>query len=358
MGSLKSSNTVGPLGPEERDPNPPVIAVVIPCYRVKQHVTKVIEGIGDEISLIYCVDDECPEKTGAHIQEVVVDKRVRVLYNETNLGVGGATIAGYRQALADGATVIVKLDGDGQMDPGIIPRFVDPILRGVSDYTKGNRFYRPEGLKKMPPGRLLGNAILSFLTKLSSGYWDIFDPTNGFTAIHRAVLQELPLDKISRGYFFESDMLFRLNTIRAVVTDVPMVGIYGDEESGLRAARIAPEFLMRHIANFFKRFAYNYFLRDFHLASVESVIGAALVIFGVIFGTVRWIAGGITGPTASAGTVMLAALPVIIGFQMILAALNYDVQSVPRTPVHGLLPDAGNATASTTDPEEPSATAP
>jgi dolichol-phosphate mannosyltransferase len=263
-----------------------------------------------------------------------------VLYNHDNLGVGGATIAGYRRALADGAAIIVKIDGDGQMDPRLLEKFVDPIRRGASDYTKGNRFFRLEGLQDMPLSRLLGNALLTFMSKLSSGYWNIFDPTNGFTAIHAAVLRQLPLDKISHRYFFESDMLFRLSTVRAVVTDIPMNAVYGDQASGLVIHRVLLPFLVGHARNFFKRIFYNYFLRDFQIASIEWVLGPFLALGGFAFGLDNWIVSGADNTPATAGTVMIAALPIIVGVQMLLGALNYDIQNTPQRALHPALVEA------------------
>ena len=142
-------------------------------------------------------------------------------------------VTGYRAALEDGAAIVVKLDGDGQADPGLIPSLVGPILAGQCDYIKGNRFFNPENLSNMPKVRLLGNAILSFLSKASTGYWSIMDPTNGLTAISVPVLRLLPLEKLPKGYFFETDILFRLNAVRAVVEDFPMrVSIAGGEQLG------------------------------------------------------------------------------------------------------------------------------
>ena len=315
-------------------PAAPRIAVVIPCYKVTRHVAAVIAGIGPEVSRIYCVDDACPDGSGAMIKRTVADPRVTVLTNAVNSGVGGAVITGYRQALADGCDVIVKVDGDGQMDPRLIPQFVAPILAGQADYTKGNRFYNIEDLQDMPRLRLFGNAALSFLTKLSSGYWDIFDPTNGYTAIHAAVLGELPLDKIARRYFFESDILFRLATLRAVVVDIPMRAVYGDERSNMVIHQLVGPFLSRNLVNFAKRLGYNYYLRDFNLASVELVLGVALLAMGTAFGATRWIEGAIAGVPVSAGTVMVAALPIILGLQMLLAAFGHDIAAVPRRPIH------------------------
>lgn len=310
------------------------IAVVIPCYRVGRHVLRVIEAIPDFVDLIICVDDCCPEKSGDLIAREAKDPRVRVVNNPVNMGVGGAMITGYRAAAAMGADIAVKIDGDGQMDPALIARFVGPILDGSADYTKGNRFYRPESLTQMPAMRLFGNAVLSFMTKLSTGYWNLFDPTNGYTAVHTAVLSQLPLDKIAKRYFFESDMLFRLNTVRAVVVDVPMDAVYEDEESNLSISKILVPFVFGHMRNTLKRLVYNYFLRDFNIASLHWVLGPALLAFGVLFGASEWLQSTQSGITASAGTVMLSALPIIVGVQMILSAFNFDIATVPRRPLH------------------------
>ena len=265
------------------------IAVVVPCYRVRNHILDVIGRIGHECSRIYVVDDCCPEGTGEFVLERCCDPRVTVITNPTNLGVGGAVMAGYRQAIADGASVIVKIDGDGQMDPALLPLFVAPILSGQADYTKGNRFYDLSSIARMPKVRIFGNAVLSFMSKLSTGYWHVFDPTNGYTAIEARVASRLPFDRISSRYFFESDMLFRLNTIRAVILDVPMDANYGDESSNLQISRIFHEFLLKHCRNFAKRIFYSYFLRDMSAASLELVVGLALLTFGVCFGGMHWI---------------------------------------------------------------------
>ena len=310
------------------------IAVVIPSYRVITHILGVIEGIGPEVWRIYVVDDKCPDGSGNYVEANCKDSRVVVLRNETNQGVGGAVMTGYRAAIADGADVIVKVDGDGQMDPRLIPNFIEPILAGGADYTKGNRFFDLEEIRAMPKIRLFGNAVLSFMTKLSSGYWDLFDPTNGYTAIHADVARHLPFEKISRRYFFETDMLFRLNTLRAVVVDVSMDAKYGDEESNLKISKIIGEFLVKHVRNFSKRIFYNYYLRDMSLASIELPMGVFLFISGCSFGAYHWLNSLQEGVATSAGTVMLAALPILMGTQLILAFLGYDIANVPRRPFH------------------------
>jgi glycosyltransferase involved in cell wall biosynthesis len=308
------------------------IAVVIPCYCVTGQVLEVIANIGMEVSAIFAVDDCCPEGSGDLITKNCDDARVVVLRHPKNMGVGGAVMTGYRAAIDAGADVIVKVDGDGQMDPGLIPVFIEPIVAGEADYTKGNRFFDLENIRAMPKTRIFGNAVLSFMTKLSSGYWHLFDPTNGYTAIHADVARRLPFEKISRGYFFETDILFRLGTLRAVVVDVPMDARYGDEVSNLKITKIAGMFFFKHVRNFFKRIFYNYYLRDMSLASIEL-----LFVCGGIFGVYHWINSVREGITTPAGTVMLAALPVLMGAQMVLAFLGYDIANVPSRPLHKML---------------------
>ncbi len=317
------------------------VAVVIPCHRVRPYIEGVIAAIPPLVERIYCVDDACPDGSGDYIRDRCPDSRLTILHHAENQGVGGAVITGYRQALEDGMEVVVKLDGDGQMDPALIPQFVSLIELGEADYCKGNRFFRPATLLGMPPARVAGNTILSFLTKISSGYWNIIDPTNGYTAIHRTALQLLRLHDIDRGYFFESDMLFRLNTIGAVVKDIPMTAVYNNEESGLTIRRVVRPFIFKNIKNSLRRVLYNYYLRDFNLASIELPLGTALLFFGFFFGAYHWINGYFEGVEATAGTVMVGALSIIVGMQMVLSALNYDVQNVPRTPLQRLFPAHG-----------------
>lgn len=306
------------------------IAVVIPCFRVTRHIAGVILAMPGIVWRIYVIDDACPDGAGKFVEANVTDARVKVLYHLQNQGVGGAVMTGYQAAIADGADVIVKVDGDGQMDPSLILSFVDPILSGEADYTKGNRFYDLEQIRAMPPVRLFGNAILSLMTKLSSGYWNLFDPTNGYTAIHADVCKHLPFKKISQRYFFETDMLFRLNTLRAVVVDVPMDAKYGGEVSNLKISKIAGEFLFKHARNFFKRLFYNYYLRDLSLASIELPIGLMMLIFGISYGGYHWYESSQLGIPTPAGTVMVAAMPMLMGLQLVLAFIGYDIASVPK----------------------------
>lgn len=310
------------------------IAVLIPSYKVRAHILQVIDAIGPEVTKIYVIDDCCPDKSGEFVEQNCGDERVIVLRNPENQGVGGAIMTGYRAGITDNMDIMVKIDGDGQMDPSLICNFITPIIHGEADYTKGNRFFDLEEIRAMPKLRLFGNAALSFMTKLSSGYWDLFDPTNGYTAIHKDVARHLPLHKISRRYFFETDMLFRLNTLRAVVVDVPMDAKYGDEVSNLKISKIIGEFLIKHIRNFGKRIFYNYYLRNMSLASLELPLGLALFFGGSIFGAIHWIDSLNTDIQTPAGTVMLSALPIIVGTQLLLAFIGYDITSTPRKPFH------------------------
>jgi glycosyltransferase involved in cell wall biosynthesis len=312
----------------------PQIAVVIPCFRVTRHIADVVAKIPPAVNTIYVVDDACPENSGQILQQQTNDSRVVVLFNQTSLGVGGAVMVGYQAAIADGADIIIKIDGDGQMDPALIPNFIEPILAGEADYTKGNRFFDLELLNRMPRIRVFGNAVLSLMAKLSSGYWNLFDPTNGYTAIHSDVCRRLPFNKISQRYFFETDMLFRLNTLRAVVVDIPMDARYEDEDSNLKISAIIFEFLGKHTKNFCKRIFYNYYLRDLSLASIELVLGLLLTAFGLIYGGYHWVASASLGVATPAGTVMLAAMPLLVGIQLILQFVGYDIASIPKRALH------------------------
>jgi glycosyltransferase involved in cell wall biosynthesis len=321
-----------------RSPGLDSIAVVIPCFRVRRHILSVIAGLpaqveGAPIDLVLVVDDACPEGSGDEVHAHCADPRVVVLRHERNAGVGAAVVTGYREALARGATIVVKLDGDDQMDPAQLPDLLAPLLRGEADYTKGNRFFDVEVVGRMPVQRLLGNAVLSFMSKASSGYWTLFDPTNGYTAIHAAALRRLPLDKLSPRYFFETDLLFRLNTVGAVVEDVPMPARYGDETSNLRIGRVIGPFLAGHLRNLGKRIVYNYFLRDFSLASLQLVLGLGLLGFGAVHGAWHWWLALATGVANPLGTIIIAALALLAGLQLLLAFLAYDMAAPPRRPL-------------------------
>lgn len=311
----------------------PRIAAVIPCYRVAAHVLGVIEGLRGCVDHVFVVDDACPERSGAVVRSGADAAFVTVLTHEINGGVGAAVMTGYEAAASAGYEILVKVDGDGQMDPAYIPALVQPIVDGLADYAKGNRFFDPDGLQSMPPVRLFGNAVLSFLSKLSSGYWQVMDPTNGFTALHASLLRWLPRRRIAQRYFFESDLLFRLGALGAVVVDVPMPARYAGEPSSLSVTRAALEFLPRHLVRTVKRIVYRYFLRQFSLASVMLLLSLPLLAFGIGFGLLAWQTSLQTGVPATAGTIMLAGLPVILGTQMLLSFMAVDMAERSTVPL-------------------------
>jgi glycosyltransferase involved in cell wall biosynthesis len=304
-------------------------AIVIPCYRVSRYVKDVIESIPDSIDHIIVVDDACPEGSG-RAAESVGRENVTVLNHARNTGVGGAVMTGYRKAMELGCDIVVKMDGDGQMDPDYLRTLMEPVIRDEAGYTKGNRFKDFKRLKTMPATRLFGNSALSFLVKLASGYWNIMDPTNGFTAIHRKVLEELNLGKISRRFFFESDMLINLRLVNAVVQDVDIPARYGTEGSTLNVWKALLQFPLRLFRGFLKRMTLQYFIYDFNMASIYMLLGVPLFLFGVIYGAVNWIAHYQAGETTPLGTIILAALPIILALEMLLQAVNIDISSVPK----------------------------
>jgi dolichol-phosphate mannosyltransferase len=311
------------------------IHVVIPSFKVEKHILEVLSRIGPEVSQIWVVDDECPNGSGELVKSKNKDKRVKVLFHEENQGVGGATVTGYKAALAAGADIVVKVDGDGQMAPEDLPVLVKPILDGRADYAKGNRFDSLQELMKMPKLRIFGNAALSLLSKISSGYWSVNDPTNGYTAIHRAALERIDLEKLSKRYFFESDLLFRLNLAGAVVEDVSLPARYGDEKSNLKIGKVLVEFPWKHFKNHMKRVGYRYYLREWSIGSVELVAGIGLMLLGAIFGISSFIAAIEVGQATTAGQVTFASLTIILGFQLLLSFVSYDIQSEPRNPLQG-----------------------
>ncbi|NLW84540.1 MAG: glycosyltransferase family 2 protein [Phycisphaerae bacterium] len=303
----------------------PKTAVIIPAFRVADTICDVVLSLPGWVETIIVVDDACPAHSGK-IAESLHHSKVLVIYHEQNLGVGGAVQTGYRKALEMGCNIMVKVDGDGQMDPRYIPALIAPLVHGEVDYAKGNRFWDFSALRAMPKMRLLGNNFLSFLEKMFSGYWHIMDPTNGFTALHQRAARRLNLNKISKGYFFESDMLLHLNLSGAVVRDVPIPARYGDEISSLSIRKVLIQFPPRLLYGLMKRIFFNYFIYDFNMASVYLVTGIPLFLWGVLFGLYQWIDSVAAGTPKTAGTIMLAALPLILALEMLLQAVNIDIQ--------------------------------
>jgi len=304
------------------------ICVVIPAFRVEKEIQAVISSIPAWVDGIIVVNDASPDSTQA-VVESISDPRLHLVNHVKNQGVGGAMLTGYQTALQQGYDVIVKVDGDGQMDTAFLPLLIEPILNGQAEYTKGNRFLHPIALLKMPFMRRLGNLALTFMTKLASGYWNIFDPTNGYTAICADKLQALDPKKISKNYFFESSMLCELRNINAVVMDIAIPAVYQNENSSVNIPREFFIFLANLTSRCATRIFNRYFLYDFNAGSSYFVAGSILGLFGGIWGIVKWVQSAEKGVTASTGTVLIAVLPIILGIQFLIQAVALDIADVP-----------------------------
>jgi glycosyltransferase involved in cell wall biosynthesis len=307
------------------------IAVVIPAFRVENEIADVLRGLPSYIRHIIVVDDASPDETSSRVQAVAKkDHRICLIWHTQNQGVGGAVITGFKKALELGAEFVIKLDGDGQMDPAYIPHLLAPLVESRADYVKGNRFRDFTALQQMPFIRRVGNLGLSFLTKAATGYWNNFDPTNGFFAVHRTMLDQLPLDAIDRRYYFETDMLSRLYLLGATVMDVPIPARYRGEKSSLSVQRVLFEFPYKLLRTLLRRIIFRYFLFDFSMMSVYILTGIPLLLFGLIFGITKWIQYAELGVAAPTGTVILPTLSVILSIQILLSAIEIDVNSAPR----------------------------
>lgn len=304
-------------------------AVVVPAYKVSATIKDVVSSMPAVIDHVIVVDDKCPENSGAIAEQLGID-RVTVIYHAQNKGVGGAVISGYRKAMELGCEIMVKMDGDGQMAPAYVESLIAPLEADEADYSKGNRFVDFQALRKMPKIRLIGNNVLSFWVKVFSGYWNIMDPTNGYTAIHVRALKKLRLERIAQRFFFESDMLLNLGLVSAVVVDIPIPAKYDGENSSLTIGKTLMQFPPRLLSGMLKRILLKYFIYDFNMASVYILFGVPLLLWGIGFGLVEWIDSYVHGTPKSAGTVMLATLPFIVGFEMLLQAISIDINLVPK----------------------------
>jgi len=316
----------------------PHVCVVIPLYKARDQIAGVLRGIPEFVRTIVVVDDCSPDDSYERAQ-AVGDERVHFLRHKHNQGVGSAVLSGYQKAIELGAEILVKMDSDGQMDPAYLLPLMVPILTGEADYTKGNRFLHTRQLKSMPIYRQVGNIGLSFLTKLASGYWNIFDPTNGYTAIHASVATLIDTASIGRRYFFETSMFLELGLLGAVVRDVYIPARYENETSHLSEWHALFDFPGRLINGFARRILIQYFLRDFSLVSLYLLSGLALVGFGSIFGAYHWWRSAQLQIATQTGTVMLAVLPIILGVQLLLQAVALDVQRVPNRSIRSSAED-------------------
>jgi glycosyltransferase involved in cell wall biosynthesis len=309
------------------------IAAVVPAYRVEGQIQTVLRELPAYLRHVIVVDDASTDRTAAMVEAAAKrDKRVILLRHDRNRGVGGAMITGFHKAREIGAEIVLKIDGDGQMDAGYIPGLIAPLVEGKADYTKGNRFRDFAALRRMPLIRRVGNMGLGFLSKAATGYWNLFDPTNGFLAIRGETLAQLPLEQIDRGYYFEISMLANLYLLGAVVQDVPMPARYQDEVSNLLIERVLLEFPLKLLGTLLRRVVLKNFLYDFSMISVYLLTGVPLLLFGLIFGGIKWLQYWRLGVAAPTGTVILPTLCVLLGIQLLLSAAESDLRSVPRNP--------------------------
>jgi glycosyltransferase involved in cell wall biosynthesis len=310
------------------------IAAVIPAYRVEREIESVLHRLPSYLKYIIVVDDASPDHTGDLVAALAKrDRRLVLLRHAQNRGVGGAMVSGFRKALELGARIVVKIDGDGQMDIDNLPDLLTPLILGRADYTKGNRFRDFAALRQMPWIRRVGNLGLGFLTKAATGYWNLFDPTNGFLAIRAETLALLPLDHIDPTYYFETSMLANLYMLGAVVEDVPMPAHYQGQVSSLLIHRILLEFPFKLFNTFLRRAVLKNFVYDFSMASIYLLTGLPLLLFGLIFGSYKWIQYTSLGIPAPTGTVILPTLSVLLGIQLLLSAIESDLHSIPRQPL-------------------------
>lgn len=309
-----------------------IITVVIPCYNVSRHIEEVIKKLPSEVSWIIPVNDCSKDDTAKIVMRLAEEnKKIVFINHEENQGVGGAMITGFKRSLELNSDITIKIDGDDQMDSAYIPALIKPIADNKADYTKGNRFRDLKALRQMPVIRRTGNLGLSFCIKAASGYWNIFDPNNGFVAISKEMLRTININKIHKRYFFESSMLIELYHCGAVIHEIPMKAKYGDEVSHLSLTRTLLGFPPKLLKAFIRRIILKYFLFDFNIASLYILFGVPLFFIGLIYGIVNYIEYGSSHTPAPTGTVVIPTLLIIMGFQLLLSATSFDISNYPKT---------------------------
>jgi glycosyltransferase involved in cell wall biosynthesis len=305
------------------------IGVVVPAFNEEPFVRQVVATLPPLVDVVIVVDDASTDRTSEEAGSTG-DPRVAVIRAPENLGVGGATLLGFAQALERGCDIVAKLDGDGQMAPDHLVTLLDALIDQGYDYAKGNRFLSSRSLAAMPRHRVLANIVTTFLTKVASGYWHVFDPQNGYVAIKAAVLRKLNLERIHRGYFFENDLLVELNICSARVRDVGIPARYGDEVSDIGWSRVAVTFPWLFLRRFFRRLVVRYVVVDLSPVAVFLFSGLLLFAWGIGFGAFIWIRTLITGVPTMSGTIVLALVPLVLGFQLMLEGVVLDIQESQR----------------------------
>jgi len=302
------------------------VAVVIPAYNEEQLLASTVEGVTDFVDRIYIVDDRSKDAT-VERAKALTDPRVQVIEHERNEGVGAAIVTGYRAAAADQMDVTAVMAADNQMDPEDLRHLVEPVAHGELDYSKANRLFTGQAWQLIPRYRYLGNAVLSMLTKIASGYWHIADSQSGYTAVSLEYLELLDLDRIYKRYGFPNDMLVHLNVWNARVRDLPSRPVYGvGERSDIRLTRVVPAISWLLLKAFFWRLREKYVIRDFHQLVFFYVLGIAMTLAGFALG-VSEVALRALGEHITAATIVLVALLLIFGSQFTLFAMWFDMET-------------------------------
>ena len=301
------------------------LAVIIPAYNAEATIECVIGKIPSYVDWIIIVNDKSLDNTGKVISGIS-DHRVFLINNEKNMGVGGAMIAGFKKAMDLKADYIAKIDADDQMDPRYLDRFTRICLLHNCDYVKANRFGHMEALSSMPRKRLIGNILLSFLTKLASGYWNVFDPQNGYIMITRKMLRRLDLERIDHRYFFENSMLIMLNIMRAKIGEIYLPAQYANEVSSMKLINILTTFPKKLCGGFIFRIYQKYFFRSLSPFFLLLGFGLTCCTWGILWGGWAWYKSIMTGIPATTGTVVIALLPLIMGWSALLQAFVLDAQ--------------------------------
>jgi glycosyltransferase involved in cell wall biosynthesis len=305
------------------------IGVVVPAYCEQDHIAGVISTMPELVDLIVVVDDASPDQTG-QIARDTADQRTEVIVHETNQGVGGAIITGHRRMIEAGLDVSVVMAGDGQMDPAHLPQLLDPIVNDGYGFTKANRFFSSTSFEGMPRHRVFGNMVLTILTKAASGYWNLVDPQNGYTACTVEVLRRLPLSKIHRRYDFENDILIWLNIADVRARDVNIPALYGSETSTMNLTRVAPRIAWTLLGGGWRRMWRKYILWSFSPIALLLLAGLILTVFGFAVGLWATIWSLTNGTSASTGTWLLGVAPAIVGIQFLVQGLVLDIQATPK----------------------------
>lgn len=304
------------------------VGVVIPAYNEEKLIIRTLTTLPDYVDKVFVVDDCSVDKTLEILHKhAKKDKRLTVLHNEVNQGVGTSVVNGFKAALETDVDLVTVMAADAQCNPEYIHKMIDTLIDSESDYVKANRFIHLEDLAQMPTYRRIGNIVITILTKFSTGYYSIFDSQNGYGVFRRATLEALPFDQIGKRYDYENTLLIALSIMNAKVKDEAVPAIYGEETSSIPFFRTATRALKVLWNGFWRRIYYKYVLVNFHPIALFLFSGILFVLIGAGFSIEILLVKLFRGLSPSTGTVMLAALPLIVGFQLLLTSIIMDMNN-------------------------------